>query len=328
MKVQDPPPPTYAFDYKNPPRSGNEINGLNQEEKTRARHVFHNATGESLPWNALDEFFSQINVWGVVKHMLANIWQLRRQDGPLREPQIKVEDPVAMTAEIKARARDLGIGLVGVTAMFDEALYEGYEVSHRYAICLGLPMDRKEMLQAPHERAAVEVMRAYKDVSRIAVELSEQIRAMGWPAKAYGNPNSADILHIPLAVRAGLGELGKHGSLISREYGSNFRLATVLTDLPLVSNEPVDLAVDDLCKSCRRCVVDCPPGAIFNEKQLVRGEKKWYVDFDKCIPYFVKTYGCAICIEVCPWSEPGRGPNLVEKLMARREKQHSEQERR
>ena len=321
MKVQSPPPTTYAFGYKTQPRSGNEINGLNHEGKTRARHVFStNAPGESLPWDALDKFFSYLHAWGVVKHIVPNIWQLRRQDGPISEPQRKVEDPAAMTAEIKARARDLGTGLVGVTAMFDDALYEGYESPYRNAICLGLPMDREEMLHVPHERAAVEVMRSYREVSRIAVELSEQIRAMGWPAKAYGNPITPELLQIPLAIRAGLGELGKHGSLISKEYGSNFRLATVLTDLPLVHDEPVDLAVDDLCLTCRRCVVDCPPDAIFNEKQLVRGERKWYVDFDKCIPYFVKTDGCGICIEVCPWSEPGRGPDLFEKLMARREK--------
>lgn len=55
-----------------------------------------------------------------------------------------------------------------------------------------------------------------------------------------------------------------------------------------------------------------------DEKQLVRGEKKWYVDFDKCVPYFVKTLGCSICIEVCPWSEPGRGPKLSQRLLARR----------
>ena len=93
----------------------------------------------------------------------------------------------------------------------------------------------------------------------------------------------------------------------------------MLTDLPLEFDEPVDIAVDDLCIGCQRCVVDCPPDAIFNEKQWIRGEKRWYVDFDKCIPYFVKTHGCAICIEVCPWSRPGQGPKLVEKLMAKRQ---------
>ena len=53
---------------------------------------------------------------------------------------------------------------------------------------------------------------------------------------------------------------------------------------------------------------------------MVRGENKWYVDFDKCIPYFVKTYGCAICIEVCPWSEPGKGATIFGQLLKKRNK--------
>jgi NAD-dependent dihydropyrimidine dehydrogenase PreA subunit len=141
---------------------------------------------------------------------------------------------------------------------------------------------------------------------------------MGWPARAYGNPNSTDILLIPLAIRAGIGELGKHASMISAGYGSNFRLAAVLTDLPLATDSPVDIGVEDLCAVCRRCVDDCPPRAVFEDKQIVRGERKWYVDFDRCIPYFVKTVGCAICIEVCPWSEPGRGPELSARLLRKR----------
>ncbi len=320
MKPENPPPPTYAFDYKKPPLSGNLINGWGVAEKVRAKHVFHNATGEPLPWEALDNFFSMINPWGVVKHMLANTWQLRRQDGPVAETRQEVADPVAMAAEIKAEAKRLGAGLIGITRITQDALYEGYEVPFEFAICIGLPMDREEMSHAPQPRAAAEVMHSYKEVSRIAIELGEKIRALGWPARAYGNPNSTEILHLPLAINAGLGQLGKHGSLISQEFGSNFRLAAVLTNLPLAVDEPIDIGVEDLCLSCQRCVQDCPPGAIFNEKQMVRGELKWYVDFDKCIPYFVKTYGCAICIEVCPWSEPGRGPSLAEKLLARRGK--------
>ena len=317
MKPLNPPPPTYAFGYKNPPQSGNEINGLGVNKKLRARHVFHNATGEDLPWNALDEFFSQINIFGVVRHMLANVWQLRRQDGPVSQARVKVEDPAAMAADIKAEAMRLGAGLVGISRVPTEAVYEGHDVPYEYAICIGLPMARQEMRHVPQERAAVEVMRTYRQVSRIAIELGEYIRGLGWPAKAFGNPNSTDILHIPLAIKAGLGQLGKHGSMISKEFGSNFRLAAVLTDLPLAIDRPVDIGVDDLCLICQRCVLDCPPSAIFDEKQIVRGETKWYVDFDKCIPYFVKTYGCAICIEVCPWSEPGWGEWLSQRLLAK-----------
>jgi ferredoxin len=320
MKPNNPPPPDYAFGYKKPPIPGNTINGLGIAEKVRASHVFHNATGERLAWEALDDFFSMINPWSVVKYMLANTWQLRRQDGPVAATRVAVTDPAAMTADIKAEARRLGAGLVGIARVSEEALYEGYDVPFEFAICIGLPMDRAEMNHAPQPRAAAEVMRTYKEVSRIAIELGEKIRALGWPARAYGNPNRTEIRHIPLALNAGLGQLGKHGSMISQEFGSNLRLAAVLTDLPLAVDGPVDIGVDDLCKSCLRCVQDCPPGAIFNEKQMVRGELKWYVDFDKCIPYFVKTYGCAICLEVCPWSEPGRGPSLSEKLLSKREK--------
>ena len=318
MRPHSPPDTSYAFGYRKPPKSGNAINGHGETKKRRASHIFHNATGEELDWQDLDDFFSYTNVWGVVKHILANTWQLRRRDGRVATRRAPVEDPKAMAAAIKEKARSLGAELVGITEVTEDAVYEGYEAPHGSAICIGLSMDRDEMAEAPHERAAIEVMRAYQEVSRIAIELSEHIRDLGWPAKAYGNPNSTEILHIPLAINAGLGELGKHGSIISKEYGSNFRLAAVLTDLPLAYDERVDIGVDDLCLSCRRCVLDCPPDALYDDKQWVRGVERWYVDFDKCIPYFVKTFGCAICIEVCPWSEPGRGAGLSETLLGKR----------
>ena len=318
MKPDAPPPPTFAFGYQKPPRPGNDINGLGETTKRRARHVFHNATGEDLDWKHLDSFFSFINPWGVVRHMLANTWQLRRQEGPVAGAKAAVDDESVMAASIKQKARSLGASLVGITRVSEDALYEGLSAPFETAISIGLAMDREEMRHVPQKRAAVEVMRAYRQVSRIAIELAEHIRSLGWGAKAYGNPNSTEILHIPLAVNAGLGQLGKHGSMISKEHGSNFRLSAVITELPLAVDVPVDIGVDDLCTSCRRCVIDCPPDAIYEQKQWVRGVERWYVDFDKCIPYFVKTYGCAICIEVCPWSEPGRGEELSRLLLAKR----------
>lgn len=319
MKIKNAPPPTYAFAYKHPPRSGNVINGLGETGKRQARHIFHSAGLEVLEWQALDDFFSFINHWGVFRHVLGNIWQLRREDGPLNPLRVEVDDPAQMAERIKAEAIRYGAGIVGITRIPDEAVYEGYTVDYEYAIVIGLPMKREEMEHVPHQRAAVEVMRAYKEIARVAIELAGHIRQMGWRAKAYGNPNSLEILQIPLALSAGLGQLGKHGSMITKEYGSNFRLAAVLTDLPMTTDSPVDIGVEDLCASCTRCVKNCPPDAIFNEKQMVRGEEKWYVDFDKCAPYFTKTYGCGICIEVCPWSEPDKGHWLSEMLLARRD---------
>jgi len=318
MRPESPPPPTYAFGYRTPPESGNAINGLGQTDWTRARKVFHSAGDEPLAWKALDDFFSLINPWSVVRHVLFNAWQLRRSDGPVARVRREVPDPREMAAEVKGLAGGAGATLVGIAEVGEDSLFVGRDPGLRYAVCLGMPMDRGEMSHAPQPRAAAEVMRTYKRIARVAIRLAERIRAMGWPARAYGNPNSTDILLIPLAIRAGLGELGKHGSMICAEHGSNFRLAAVLTDLPLAVDAPVDIGVQDVCTLCRRCVDDCPPRAIYEERQLVRGERRWYVDFDRCIPYFVKTCGCAICIEVCPWSEPGRGPSLSERVLSLR----------
>ena len=175
--------------------------------------------------------------------------------------QAPVEDRRAMAAKIKEMARGLGAELVGISEVTNDVVYEGRSISLRYAVCLGLSMDRTEMQHVPHVRAAVEVMRAYREASRIAIRLARNIRKMGWPARAYGNPNSTDILHIPLAINAGIGQLGKHGSMINETLGSNFRLAAVLTDLPLVCDEPVDIGVDDLClavpKMCDRLSTRC-----------------------------------------------------------------------
>ena len=80
-----------------------------------------------------------------------------------------------------------------------------------------------------------------------------------------------------------------------------------------------ELFVDDFCMSCKLCTRECPTDAIHSEKQWVRGVKKWYVSFDKCIPYFNDTFGCNICIRACPFSLPDVSVPLFEKLKRRRE---------
>jgi epoxyqueuosine reductase QueG len=125
------------------------------------------------------------------------------------------------------------------------------------------------------------------------------------------------LVLIPPAIASGLGELGKHGSLISRKFGSGVRLAGVTTDMPLVATPPDRFGVDDFCRTCQVCTNACPPSAISENKQLVRGVKRWYVDFDKCIPFFVEAASCGICIAECPWTRPSVRPKLL-TTMARR----------
>jgi epoxyqueuosine reductase len=327
MKVEARPYSSLVFKFKSPPLSGNVTNGLGEAAPRPARLVFHWSPGRKPhPWMPLDLHFTMVSGlggpllgWGSFLQRLRMMWSLRRALGPVAPVRREVTDPRAMAEEIKGLVKSLaGDCIVGIAEIGADAVLEGGAVPYKYAICIGVPMNREIMVTAPSPRAGTEVMRTYRRGAKAAVRLAERIRAMGWPAKAFGETKTTDLLHIPVALRAGLGQLGKHGSMISREFGSNFRLVAVATDLPLATDAPVDIGVDDLCASCRRCTLDCPAGAIGDTKQLVRGVEKWYVDFDRCAPYFAETGGCAICIEACPWSEPERGFKLSDMLLAKR----------
>ena len=315
---KDFPSSELPFTYRHQPLSGNIINGLGETEKIAATQIFHGSGARELEWGKLELFFGLINPFKVSWLNLVNRWMLRNADGVISKNKRNVESLSDMTSEIKELAMKFGAGSVGISPMIKQALYKHGEINYTNAIVILYPMDGNEMKYVTTNRAGAETMRAYMEITKAAITISEEIRAMGWRARAYCE--GADILHIPLAINAGLGELGKHGSLICREFGSSMRIATVLTDLPLNHDKPIDIAVDDLCIGCRRCTIDCPVDAISDDKQMVRGEEKWYVDFDKCVPYFTETAGCGICIEVCPWSKPDRGFSLSEKLLEKRAK--------
>ena len=143
------------------------------------------------------------------------------------------------------------------------------------------------------------------------------LRRHGWDAEPVTGPMTGALAMIPPALACGFGELGKHGSIINRDLGASFRLSAVLTDAPFAPTPAQTHGIDGFCQNCRICEEACPPEALFAEKQTVRGVRKWYVDFEKCLPFFNQHHGCAICIAVCPWSRPGVGVNLAAKLERR-----------
>jgi epoxyqueuosine reductase QueG len=191
-----------------------------------------------------------------------------------------------------------------------------------WVILLAVTMPYEEISQAPatfeNPTAGVVVAREYNRASRACRELANFILGLGYDATPWPGPFASALSMMPAAIDAGMGRLGKHGSLIHRRFGSSFRLAAVTTTMPLVPDPVDDFGSEDFCENCRICVDACPPRAISHEKQMVRGVRKWYVDFDRCIPYFGQTLGCGICLAVCPWSRPGVAPGLAQKMLRKR----------
>lgn len=123
-----------------------------------------------------------------------------------------------------------------------------------------------------------------------------------------GFVDSAPVLERTWAQRSGLGWIGKNGNLIHKNKGSYFFIATLITDLELEADTPMN---KDYCGTCTKCIDACPTEAILINKTI---------DASKCISYFtieLKSnqfpeglekqsdnwiFGCDICQDVCPWN--------------------------
>jgi epoxyqueuosine reductase len=132
-----------------------------------------------------------------------------------------------------------------------------------------------------------------------------------------GFVDSAPLLERAWAQKSGLGWIGKNGNLINKKQGSFFFIASLITDLDLVTDEE---GVKDYCGTCTKCIDECPTEAILPDK---------VVDGSKCISYFTIElknalipdkmkgkfdnwlFGCDVCQDVCPWNRFSK-PNTVE----------------
>ncbi len=129
--------------------------------------------------------------------------------------------------------------------------------------------------------------------------------------------DSAPVMEVELARRAGVGWRGKHTLLLARDAGSFFFLGELYLDIPL----PVDRATPDAddassidgahCGACRRCLDACPTGAIVAPFRLDARRCISYltIEFEGSIPEAMRPamgnriYGCDDCQTVCPWNK-------------------------
>lgn len=241
----------------------------------------------------------------------------RSRFGPAPEP-VKLKDPASTAKLIKAMALQFGSTLVGITELNPDWVY-GYPIRGRgfenldepleipdwwtYAIVVGTPMSWDPMYANPNYGTSND---AYSRSRIIGARMEAFIKALGYPARSHIPGTSYDLMVPPIAIDAGLGEQGRNGIMITPEVGCNIRPAVVTTNIPMATDKPIDIGVDDFCLHCKVCAEECPSGAIpLGDKVEVRGYRRWKIDTAKCQNFWTSNLGnmgCRICVSVCPYT--------------------------
>ncbi|MGR3760271.1 4Fe-4S dicluster domain-containing protein [Roseobacteraceae bacterium NS-SX3] len=304
-----------------PDVSGNTINGLGETTPRRPRHVYWSPDPGLIPHGEMQRWFYTVTPHhpALAAARTARQEILDREMPPLAEPPVE-RTPADWTRALQEFVSGGVCEMAGVAEMECAWVFEGHEVPQSRIIVLGVQHDYGEIAKAPEPEAGAEVIRQYGRAAGAAKSVAGWLRSQGWEAEPVTGPMAGAVTLIPPALACGFGELGKHGSIINPELGASFRLSAVLTGAPFQPTPARQHGIDDFCANCRICEDACPPEAIAPEKQTVRGTRKWYVDFDSCLPFFNQTHGCAICVAVCPWSRPGVGLNLAAKLARKRDR--------
>lgn len=236
-------------------------------------------------------------------------------------------DPVANSRALKSLSYLLGADLTGICEIPDYAWYshdgQGRPIAprHRYAVVMLIDQEFETMEGASGDDwiSGTQSMRAYLRGAEIAGVMAETLRAEGFPARSQTNVDS-ELLHIPLLLWAGLGELSRIGELVLNPFvGPRFKSVVLTTDMPLEPDRPVDFGLQYFCDNCHKCARECPCDAIsWGDKVMFNGYEMWKPDAERCARYRLtnaRGSACGRCMKTCPLNKvvTADGP-LLERL--------------
>lgn len=216
-----------------------------------------------------------------------------------------------LTSRLERRAREAGADLVGfadTAGLVDLPRAVVVAIAHS-----------PEVLVDPEDMPNPAYSQEYADLNArltdIATEIADLLRAAGHRAVANpatltwreidGERLAAAFPHKTAATRAGLGWIGKSALLVTPELGPALRLASVLTDAPLVVGDPVE---ESQCGDCVVCVEACPAGAIRGEAWHAGRPREELLDAHAChrmcaeraAARGIERGRCGVCMAVCP----------------------------
>jgi ferredoxin len=201
--------------------------------------------------------------------------------------------------EFETLARSKGVAAIGYTQVPPEAIFRDRAVLYPNAVVLTMEMSKAAVDSAPSAAAQQEGIETYERLGNVTNELVEYLRGKGFAAHA-GHPANGVALYPKLAQKAGLGWKGRHGLIITPEFGPRTRLSAIYTgieNLPLTDSDR-HAWIPGFCAKCGNCIRSCPEKAIL-EKPLEReGGTVTHIVKAKCA-------GCTVCMKACSFNKKG-----------------------
>jgi epoxyqueuosine reductase len=249
--------------------------------------------------------FSIRNIFIVGRYLKSSIHQgvksIQSLDRNPSMPKSTISPEVLQEFEIHAKS--LGIGAIGYARLPRQLVFKDRAVLYDNVIVILKEMDKDKIAQAPSVATFKMVFETYDSLGKIANVLTEYLRKLGYGAQG-GHPLGGLVLYPPLAAAAGLGWMGRHGLLISPQFGPRQRIGAIFTsidNLPFSESNPHEW-VRGFCDKCGRCIRTCPPKAILERPVIHESGRKTHIIREKCLPVFVSQEGCTVCVKECPFS--------------------------
>jgi len=250
------------------------------------------------------------------QEMLANLVPLQKGE-PAAQQAPGTADPSENANGAKALGHFLGADMVGICSVPDYAWYshlpDGTPIRPEHASAVVFVLDQgfetMEGASGDDWISRAQSMRAYLRSSVIANAIAAHIRGLGYEATAH-TATYDEVSHIPLLLRAGIGELSRIGELVLNPFvGPRFKSGVVTTNMPMTSDKPIDFGLQDFCSKCTKCARECPCGAIrFGGKVMFNGYEMWKPDVDRCARYRITNMrgsACGRCMKTCPYNVEG-----------------------
>ena len=222
-----------------------------------------------------------------------------------------------LNERIRTMLKEMGADLVGFADVTDvpSDMTGGFQAAVSIAVKLD-PLVVSEISHGPTQCYYQEYRKVNELIGNLCRQVGDLLIACGRQARAIEataedfdtNTLSMPVQHKTIATRAGLGWIGKSALLITEEYGPAVRLGSVLTDAELKTGEPIETS---RCGNCRKCVDNCPAGAINGHDWHLGDPRKTIYDAFACRDMAAKLSNnqgiastiCGICINACPWTQ-------------------------